>query len=197
LLCCVGFFSSSLCDTYGNVVFLNERECSIQRRNQKVYEEAPSPVSTPELRKAMGAQACALAKAVDYITAGTCEFLVDKNRNFYFLEMNTRLQVEHPITEMITGVDLVEQMINVAAGKPLPFKQSDIGINGWAIEARVYAEDPFKEFLPQTGTLRRYREPQKGPNVRVDSGIQEYSEISFRGGTDEPPQKKKMKRFEK
>jgi len=165
-------------DTFGNVVFLNERECSIQRRNQKVYEEAPSCVSTPELRKAMGAQACQLAKAVDYITAGTCEFLVDKNRNFYFLEMNTRLQVEHPITEMITGVDLVEQMINIAAGKPLPFKQSDIGINGWALEARVYAEDPFKEFLPQTGTLRRYREPAKGPNVRVDSGIQEYSEIS-------------------
>ncbi len=127
----------------------------------------------------MGRQACQLATAVDYITAGTCEFLVDKYMKFYFLEMNTRLQVEHPVTEYITGVDLVEQMINVAAGQPLPFKQEDIGINGWSVEARVYAEDPFKGFLPQTGVLRNYRAPSLGDNVRVDSGIEEGSEISF------------------
>eukprot|EP00490_Sorites_sp_Unknown_P026993 CAMPEP_0114697316 /NCGR_PEP_ID=MMETSP0191-20121206/73657_1 /TAXON_ID=126664 /ORGANISM="Sorites sp." /LENGTH=330 /DNA_ID=CAMNT_0001996279 /DNA_START=346 /DNA_END=1339 /DNA_ORIENTATION=- len=168
-----------LADKYGNVVHLNERECSIQRRNQKVYEEAPSPVITPELRKKMGDQACALAKAVDYMTAGTCEFLVDKNREFYFLEMNTRLQVEHPVTEYITGIDLVEQMINVAAGHELPFKQSDIPINGWALEARVYAENPFKNFLPSIGTLTNYQEPFKNDsNVRIDSGIQENAEIS-------------------
>jgi len=168
-----------LADKYKNYLYLNERECSIQRRNQKVYEEAPSPVVTPELRKRMGEQATALAEAVDYITAGTCEFLVDKNLDFYFLEMNTRLQVEHPVTEYITGIDLVEQMINVAADKKLPFTQADIGIDGWAIEARVYAEDPFKGFLPQIGVLRNYREPfPDDERVRTDTGIQEGAEIS-------------------
>lgn len=169
-----------LADTHGNVVYLNERDCSIQRRNQKVFEEAPSPCSTPELRKKMGEQACQLSRAVDYITAGTCEFLVDKNLDFYFLEMNTRLQVEHPVTEYITGVDLVEEMINVAAGKKLAFTQDEVGINGWAIETRVYAENPFKDFLPQTGTLKEYREPlQNDTSVRCDSGIREGAEISL------------------
>eukprot|EP01084_Bolivina_argentea_P260640 440212_1 len=168
-----------LADQQGNVVYLNERECSIQRRNQKIYEEAPSVPLTPALRAKMGQQACSLASHVDYVTAGTCEFLVDKNFNFYFLEMNTRLQVEHPVTEYITGVDLVRQMINVAAGKPLPFSQSDIGIDGWAIEARVYAEDPFRGFLPQIGTLSNYREAFPGDkSVRTDTGIQEGNEIS-------------------
>ena len=168
-----------LADDHNNYLYLNERECSIQRRNQKVYEEAPSVVVTNELRVKMGEQACDLAKHVDYITAGTCEFLVDKNLDFYFLEMNTRLQVEHPVTEYITGIDLVEQMINISAGKKLPFKQSDIGINGWAIEARVYAEDPFKGFLPQIGILNNYREPFPNNNkIRTDTGIQEGAEIS-------------------
>jgi len=168
-----------LADKYKNYLYLNERECSIQRRNQKVYEEAPSVVVTDKLRETMGKQACDLAAHVDYITAGTCEFLVDKNLDFYFLEMNTRLQVEHPVTEYITGIDLVKEMINVAAGKKLPYKQSDIGINGWAIEARVYAEDPFKGFLPQIGILKNYREPfPDNPNIRTDTGIQEGAEIS-------------------
>eukprot|EP00486_Rosalina_sp_Unknown_P008218 CAMPEP_0201592224 /NCGR_PEP_ID=MMETSP0190_2-20130828/190173_1 /ASSEMBLY_ACC=CAM_ASM_000263 /TAXON_ID=37353 /ORGANISM="Rosalina sp." /LENGTH=378 /DNA_ID=CAMNT_0048050885 /DNA_START=235 /DNA_END=1372 /DNA_ORIENTATION=+ len=168
-----------LADKFNNYLYLNERECSIQRRNQKVYEEAPSVVVTDKLREIMGKQACDLASHVDYITAGTCEFLVDKNLDFYFLEMNTRLQVEHPVTEYITGIDLVEQMINVAAGKELPFKQQDIGINGWAIEARVYAEDPFKGFLPQIGILNNYREPFKNDKrIRTDTGIQEGAEIS-------------------
>lgn len=166
-----------IADSHGNCVYLNERECSIQRRNQKVIEEAPSVFLTPETRKAMGEQAVALATAVNYESAGTVEFLVDKNRSFYFLEMNTRLQVEHPITEQITGVDIVEEMIRVAAGHKLNYKQSDIGINGWAFESRVYAEDPLKGFLPSIGRLQRYVEP-RGSNVRVDSGIKEGSEIS-------------------
>eukprot|EP01084_Bolivina_argentea_P271308 461614_1 len=162
-----------LADKHGNYLWLNERECSIQRRNQKVYEEAPSVIVTNELRNKMGTQAIGLAKAVDYISAGTVEFLVDKYSNFYFLEMNTRLQVEHPVTEYITGIDLVEEMINIAAGKPLQFKQNDIGINGWAIEARIYAEDAFNDFVPQTGIISNYRKPfPNNLSVRTDSGIQ-------------------------
>ncbi|XP_028401675.1 propionyl-CoA carboxylase alpha chain, mitochondrial-like [Dendronephthya gigantea] len=167
-------------DKHGNCIYLNERECSIQRRNQKVVEEAPSVFLDPEMRKAMGEQALALAKAVQYDSAGTVECLVDSDKNFYFLEMNTRLQVEHPVTELITGVDLVEEMIRVAAGHPLQYKQSDIGIKGWAVESRVYAEDPFKNFgLPSIGRLHTYKEPTSIPNVRVDSGIIEGSEISI------------------
>ncbi|MFN3606923.1 MAG: acetyl/propionyl/methylcrotonyl-CoA carboxylase subunit alpha, partial [Cypionkella sp.] len=143
-------------DQHGNIVYLHERECSIQRRNQKVIEEAPSPFLDEATRKAMGEQACALARAVGYTSAGTVEFIVDGNRNFYFLEMNTRLQVEHPVTELITGVDLVEQMIRVAAGEALPFAQSDLKINGWAMESRLYAEDPYRNFLPSIGRLTRY-----------------------------------------
>lgn len=169
-----------LADGYGNCLWLNERECSIQRRNQKVMEEAPSVILDEKLRKEMGEQACQLARSVDYQSAGTVEFLVDKNKKFYFLEMNTRLQVEHPVTEYITGVDLVEQMINVAAGKPLSITQNDIGITGWAIESRVYAEDPFKGFLPSIGKLHKYIEPLPfDSNVRSDSGIKEGSEISI------------------
>ncbi|EDV29615.1 uncharacterized protein TRIADDRAFT_49717 [Trichoplax adhaerens] len=168
-----------LLDQHGNGVFLNERECSIQRRNQKVIEEAPSTFLNPETRAAMGEQALALASAVGYFSAGTVEFLVDSKRNFYFLEMNTRLQVEHPITECITRVDLVREMIRVAAGYKLPFKQSDIPIDGWAVECRVYAEDPYKSFgLPSTGRLRQYKEPLHVPGVRVDTGVVEGSEIS-------------------
>jgi propionyl-CoA carboxylase alpha chain len=172
-----------LADGHGNCVYLNERECSIQRRNQKVVEEAPSPFLDAETRKAMGEQAVALAEAVDYTSAGTVEFIVDGDKNFYFLEMNTRLQVEHPVTELITGVDLVEQMIRVAAGEKLPFKQSDIGISGWAIESRVYAEDPYRGFLPSTGRLTRYRPPEEGHwddrRVRNDTGVYEGGEISM------------------
>ncbi|CAL1289005.1 unnamed protein product [Larinioides sclopetarius] len=169
-----------LCDKFGNGIYLNERECSIQRRNQKVIEEAPSTFVDDSLRKAMGEQAVALAQAVGYDSAGTVEFLVDSKKNFYFLEMNTRLQVEHPITECITGVDLVQQMIRVAKGHKLKIKQSDVGINGWAIESRVYAEDPYKNFgLPSVGRLYKYIEPNHIPNVRCDSGIQEGSEISI------------------
>ncbi len=146
-------------DKHGNVIHLNERECSIQRRNQKVIEEAPSPFLDDRTRRAMGEQAVALAKAVNYDSAGTVEFIVDPDKNFYFLEMNTRLQVEHPVTELITGIDLVEQMIRVAAGEKLSLAQRDIRINGWAIESRVYAEDPFRNFLPSTGRLVRYRPP--------------------------------------
>ena len=172
-----------LADKHGNYVYLHERECSIQRRNQKVIEEAPSPFLDEATRKAMGEQACALAKAVGYTSAGTVEFIVDGNRNFYFLEMNTRLQVEHPVTELITGVDLVEQMIRVANGEPLPFKQEDLKINGWAMESRLYAEDPYRNFLPSIGRLTRYRPPVEGPTatgiVRNDTGVYEGGEISM------------------
>ncbi len=172
-----------LADSFGNTVYLNERECSIQRRNQKVVEEAPSPFLDEATRKAMGEQACALAAAVRYASAGTVEFIVDGERNFYFLEMNTRLQVEHPVTELITGVDLVEQMIRVAAGEKLELSQSDIGINGWAIESRLYAEDPYRGFLPSIGRLTRYRPPAavagESAVVRNDTGVFEGGEISM------------------
>ncbi|XP_078402182.1 propionyl-CoA carboxylase alpha chain, mitochondrial isoform X1 [Cetorhinus maximus] len=167
-------------DKHGNALWLNERECSIQRRNQKVVEEAPSTFLDPETRRAMGEQAVALANAVSYSSAGTVEFLVDSKKNFYFLEMNTRLQVEHPVTECITGLDLVQEMIRVAKGYPLCHKQADIPINGWAIECRVYAEDPYKSFgLPSVGRLSQYKEPLHVSNVRIDSGIQEGSDISI------------------
>ncbi|WP_299659545.1 acetyl/propionyl/methylcrotonyl-CoA carboxylase subunit alpha [uncultured Ruegeria sp.] len=187
-----------LCDSHGNGVYLGERECSIQRRNQKVVEEAPSPFLDPETRKAMGEQAVALAKAVNYASAGTVEFIVDGDKNFYFLEMNTRLQVEHPVTELITGVDLVEQMIRVAAGEKLTITQDDVTLTGWAIENRLYAEDPYRGFLPSIGRLTRYRPPQEiaaGPlliddkwqgdapegeaAVRNDTGVFEGGEISM------------------
>uniref|UniRef100_A0A3Q2T720 Propionyl-CoA carboxylase alpha chain, mitochondrial n=1 Tax=Fundulus heteroclitus TaxID=8078 RepID=A0A3Q2T720_FUNHE len=169
-----------LADKHGNALWLNERECSIQRRNQKVVEEAPSTFLDPDTRRAMGEQAVQLAKAVKYSSAGTVEFLVDSKKNFYFLEMNTRLQVEHPITECITGLDLVEQMIRVAKGYRLQHEQKDIPINGWAIESRVYAEDPYKSFgLPSIGRLSQYQEPLNLSNVRVDSGIEEGSDISI------------------
>ncbi|WP_170607077.1 acetyl-CoA carboxylase biotin carboxylase subunit [Ruegeria arenilitoris] len=187
-----------LCDGHGNGVYLGERECSIQRRNQKVVEEAPSPFLDPDTRKAMGEQAVALAKAVDYASAGTVEFIVDGDKNFYFLEMNTRLQVEHPVTELITGVDLVEQMIRVAAGEKLSITQDEVTLTGWAIENRLYAEDPYRNFLPSIGRLTRYRPPQEiaagpllandkwqgdapsGENaVRNDTGVYEGGEISM------------------
>ncbi|MEX0350498.1 MAG: biotin carboxylase N-terminal domain-containing protein [Paracoccaceae bacterium] len=187
-----------LCDTHGNGIYLGERECSIQRRNQKVVEEAPSPFLDPETRKAMGEQAVALAKAVGYASAGTVEFIVDGDKNFYFLEMNTRLQVEHPVTELITGVDLVEQMIRVANGEPLTITQDDVTLTGWAIENRLYAEDPYRNFLPSIGRLTRYRPPEEtaaGPllvnnkwqgeapegeaAVRNDTGVYEGGEISM------------------
>ena len=168
-----------IADGHGNCIYLWERECSIQRRHQKVIEEAPSPFLDAKTRKAMGEQAVALAKAVKYKSAGTVEFIVDKNRKFYFLEMNTRLQVEHPVTELITGLDLVELMIRVAAGERLPFEQKDVKLEGWAVEARLYAEDPFRNFLPSTGRLVKYREPAPGPDVRVDTGVYEGGEISM------------------
>ncbi|MFT5065863.1 MAG: propionyl-CoA carboxylase alpha chain [Yoonia sp.] len=172
-----------LCDKHGNGVYLHERECSIQRRQQKVIEEAPSPFLDEETRAAMGAQSVALAQAVDYSSAGTVEFIVDGDRNFYFLEMNTRLQVEHPVTELITGVDLVEQMIRVAYGETLPFKQDDLKINGWAMESRLYAEDPYRGFLPSIGRLSRYRPPAEEAMptraVRNDTGVFEGGEISM------------------
>ncbi len=175
-------------DGQGNVIHLGERECSIQRRHQKVIEEAPSSFLDEKTRKAMGAEAIALAKAVDYNSAGTVEFIVDTKKNFYFLEMNTRLQVEHPVTELITGIDLVEQMIRVAAGKSLEHKQKDIKLNGWALESRIYAEDPYRNFMPSIGRLRRYEPPLEGPIegdgedgivVRNDTGVGEGSEISL------------------
>ena len=187
-----------LCDSHGNGVYLGERECSIQRRNQKVIEEAPSPFLDAETRRAMGEQAVALAHAVGYASAGTVEFIVDGERNFFFLEMNTRLQVEHPVTELITGVDLVEQMIRVAAGEPLTISQDDITLTGWAMESRLYAEDPYRGFLPSIGRLTRYRPPQEvaaGPlfdtgkwqgeapsgdtAVRNDTGVYDGGEISM------------------
>jgi len=170
-------------DGHGNVIYLGERECSIQRRNQKVVEEAPSPFLDEATRKAMGEQSVALAKAVDYQSAGTVEFIVDKDKNFYFLEMNTRLQVEHPVTELVTGIDLVEQMIRVAAGEKLAIKQSDVRLNGWAVESRLYAEDPYRNFLPSIGRLTRYRPPAEGKTgdivVRNDTGVVEGAEISM------------------
>ncbi|MDE2445563.1 MAG: acetyl-CoA carboxylase biotin carboxylase subunit [Alphaproteobacteria bacterium] len=166
-------------DAHGNMVYLGERECSIQRRNQKVVEEAPSPFLDDATRKAMGEQAVALAKAVGYTSAGTVEFIVDGNRNFYFLEMNTRLQVEHPVTELITGIDIVETMIRVAAGEKLGLAQSDITLNGWAIESRLYAEDPYRNFLPSIGRLTRYRPPQENEGLRNDTGVYEGAEISL------------------
>jgi propionyl-CoA carboxylase alpha chain len=168
-----------IADGHGNCLYLWERECSIQRRHQKVIEEAPSPFLDAKTRKAMGEQAVALAKAVKYKSAGTVEFIVDKNRKFYFLEMNTRLQVEHPVTELITGLDLVELMIRVAAGDKLSLQQKDVKLEGWAVESRLYAEDPFRNFLPSTGRLVKYREPAPGPDVRVDSGVYEGGEISM------------------
>jgi propionyl-CoA carboxylase alpha chain len=169
-------------DKHGHLVHLFERECSIQRRNQKVIEEAPSPLLDAATREAMGAQAVALARAVNYDSAGTVEFVAGQDRSFYFLEMNTRLQVEHPVTEMITGLDLVEQMIRVAAGEPLGFAQGDLSINGWAIESRIYAEDPYRKFLPSIGRLVRYRPPAEGERggyvVRNETGVREGDEIS-------------------
>lgn len=165
-----------LADTHGNIVHLFERECSIQRRHQKVVEEAPSAVLTPELRAKMGEAAVNVAKACDYVGAGTVEFLLDEQHNFYFLEMNTRLQVEHPVTELISGVDLVEQQIKVARGERLSFAQSDLSITGHALELRVYAEDPMNNFLPSVGTLTEYQVPQ-GDGVRVDDGYREGMEI--------------------
>ncbi len=165
-------------DQHGNLVHLFERECSIQRRHQKVIEEAPSPFLDPATRETMGAQAVALAKAVGYRSAGTVEFIVDRNRNFYFLEMNTRLQVEHPVTELVTRRDLVEFMIRIAAGEPLPFAQADLRLEGAAVEARIYAEDPFRNFLPSIGRLVRYR-PPAGEGIRVDAGVFEGAEISI------------------
>ena len=173
-------------DSHGNVIYLNERECSIQRRHQKVIEEAPSPFISDETRKAMGEQAVALAKAVQYQSAGTVEFVVGKDQDFYFLEMNTRLQVEHPVTECITGIDLVEQMIRVAAGEALAIKQEDVKRNGWAIECRINAEDPFRNFLPSTGRLVRFQTPEQPMwqsdtehlnGVRVDTGVYDGGEI--------------------
>ncbi len=168
-----------IADKHGNTVYMGERECSIQRRHQKVLEEAPSPFLDEAMRQAMGKQAVALAKAVDYHSAGTVEFIVDDKKNFFFLEMNTRLQVEHPVTELITGQDLVELMIKVAANEELPFSQDDVKLNGWALEARIYAEDPFRNFLPSIGRLVRYQSPKETRHVRVDTGVTEGGEISI------------------
>ncbi len=168
-----------IADTKGNTIYLGERECSIQRRHQKVVEEAPSPFLDPQTRKLMGEQSVLLSKAVEYCSAGTVEFIVDKNKNFYFLEMNTRLQVEHPVTECITGLDLVELMIRIAAGEELPLQQKDVSLDGWAIETRIYAEDPYRGFLPSTGRLVKYQQPENQKGVRIDSGVTEGSEISI------------------
>src|SRR5271155_3817675 len=170
-------------DKHGTVIYLGERECSIQRRNQKVIEEAPSPLLDVKTRKRMGEQAVALAKAVQYDSAGTVEFVAGQDRSFYFLEMNTRLQVEHPVTELVTGVDLVEEMIRIAAGEKLRLKQADVQLKGWAVESRVYAEDPTRGFLPSTGRLVKYRPPHEGVKhgvtVRNDTGVYEGGEISI------------------
>ncbi|MDA1100272.1 MAG: acetyl/propionyl/methylcrotonyl-CoA carboxylase subunit alpha [Proteobacteria bacterium] len=168
-----------LADGHGNCIYLGERECSIQRRHQKVIEEAPSPFLDAVTRQAMGEQAVALARAVDYRSAGTVEFIVDKDRNFYFLEMNTRLQVEHPVTEMVYGVDLVEQMIRIAAGGAMTLRQDDLRADGWAIECRLYAEDPYRNFMPSIGRLARCRPPARTAAVRVDTGVIEGSEITM------------------
>ena len=168
-----------LADTAGNTVYLGERECSIQRRHQKVIEEAPSPFLDEGTRQAMGTQAVALAEAVGYASAGTVEFIVDQEKNFYFLEMNTRLQVEHPVTEKVTGLDLVEWMIRIAAGEPLSFGQDDVQLRGWAMEARVYAENPLRNFMPSTGRLTAYRPPLEDESFRVDTGVSEGGEISI------------------
>ncbi len=171
-----------LADAHGNVIHLGERECSIQRRHQKIVEEAPSPFLDDKTRAEMGAQAVALARAVGYRSAGTVEFIVDRDRNFYFLEMNTRLQVEHPVTELVTGIDLVEEMIRVAAGEPLRLKQEDVRLDGSAIEARIYAEDPYRDFLPSVGRLIRFHPPAStasGATLRLDSGVVEGSEVSL------------------
>src|SRR4030081_2049378 len=170
-------------DKHGNVIHLGERECSIQRRNQKVVEEAPSPLLDAATRKKMGEQAVALAKAVGYDSAGTVEFVAGQDKSFYFLEMNTRLQVEHPVTELVTGIDIVEQMIRIAAGERLSLKQSDVKLSGWAVETRIYAEDPARNFMPSIGRLVRYRPPPEsrtaGVTVRTDTGVREGSEISL------------------
>src|SRR5438876_550154 len=170
-------------DKHGNIIHLGERECSIQRRNQKVIEEAPSPLLDETTRRKMGEQAVALAKAVNYDSAGTVEFVAGQDKSFYFLEMNTRLQVEHPVTELVTGIDLVEQMIRVAAGEKLSLAQKDVALTGWAVESRVYAEDPFRNFLPSIGRLVKYRPPAEvsldGITVRNDTGVQEGGEISI------------------
>ncbi|SVB85182.1 uncharacterized protein METZ01_LOCUS238036, partial [marine metagenome] len=168
-----------LADQFGNTLYIGERECSIQRRHQKVIEEAPSPFIDNQTRQAMGKQAVILAKAVNYESAGTVEFIVDAQQNFYFLEMNTRLQVEHPVTEMVSGLDLVEQMILIAAGEPLQLKQNEIRTIGSAIEARIYAEDPYRDFMPSIGRLQRFRIPENLESVRVDTGIEEGSEVSM------------------
>ena len=168
-----------LADAHGNAIHLNERECSIQRRHQKVLEEAPSPFLDETIRAQMGAQALTLAQAVNYCSAGTVEFIVDEAHNFYFLEMNTRLQVEHPVTEMITGIDLVEWMLRVAAGETLTLKQENVGINGWAMESRVYAEDPFRGFVPSSGRVLRFCPPAESETVRVDTGVTEGAEVSL------------------
>ena len=170
-------------DKHGNVIYLGERECSVQRRNQKVVEEAPSPLLDEATRRKMGEQAVALAKAVNYDSAGTVEFVAGQDRSFFFLEMNTRLQVEHPVTEMITGVDLVEQMIRVAYGETLAIGQDDVTLNGWAVESRIYAEDPTRNFLPSIGRLTTYRPPAEGEfdgvTVRNDTGVEEGGEIAI------------------
>jgi propionyl-CoA carboxylase alpha chain len=168
-----------IADKHGNVVSLGERECSIQRRHQKVIEEAPSGFVTPEMRAAMSAQSIALAKQVGYVSAGTVEFIVDQSGQFYFLEMNTRLQVEHRVTELVTGIDLVEQMIRIAAGEKLPFTQDDVKTNGWAFESRIYAEDPARGFLPSTGRIIKYQEPEPRAGMVVDTGIYEGGEVSM------------------
>jgi len=166
-------------DQHGNLLYLNERECSVQRRHQKVIEEAPSPFVSPEMRRQMGEQSVALARAVGYTSAGTVEFIVGADRSFYFLEMNTRLQVEHPVTEMTTGLDLVELMIRVTAGERLPLRQEDVRLDGWSVESRVYAEDPYRGFLPAIGRLATLRQPPTSPTVRIDTGVVEGAEISI------------------
>ena len=168
-----------LADSHGNVIHLGERECSIQRRNQKIIEESPSPFVDSDLRNAMGDQAVQLSKKVGYSSAGTVEFIVDQERNFYFLEMNTRLQVEHPVTELVTGFDLVEEMIKVAAGEKLNVTQDDVSFKGWAIESRIYAEDPERNFMPSTGRLITYKPPLNIDNIRNDTGVYEGGEISM------------------